>query len=378
MIFRVKRAFFLLFLFFHLIHFQTSIVADEISFFNTNIKDVLNTLAMEYEKVILYEPNITGAVSLSIPSEDVDFERLLTLILLPYNYYWTKMDNIYFVGIINPNSPAFVNVARLYEIPLKFVNSDKVYEMIPNVFRDYIVKRTNMNSLIVYAPVPIVSKIADIVSNIDKPLERRSIEIKIIDVSEKYLNSFADEFSVLSSAQVVPFIPNLVQIPLFGIVVNLFSNSKQENEDFKVIYEGLINALNGYDFKVSTQKEISVNKFIDGKYTTTQSKSEVTLQFTPRFLYKSCLLDIDIQISGLPSSVDANLNTKGSNLKTVLRLDYGQVYLISTVSYERIVEKEGGVFILKDLPVIGSFFKRYYYETEKRYLLFFVSVGDKQ
>ncbi|MGB9614915.1 MAG: hypothetical protein ACPL3B_05405 [Fervidobacterium sp.] len=363
-----------------LIFAATALVfSDEISFFNTNIKDVLNTISLDYGKVILYEPNITGAVTLNLSSEHIDFERLLTLILLPYNYYWTKIEDIYFVGIANPNSPSFVNVSRMYEIPLRYTSSDKIYDMIPKVFQDYIIKQYTADNLLVYAPIPIASKIANFVSKIDKPLEKRSIEIKIVDTSESYLKSLLNDVLVLSGSTIVPFLPNQIQVSLPSMSLNvIYANSKDEEGQFQVIYEGILNASNNVPLKVSTQKVMTVNKYSDGKLISTQTTSEINVQITPKFLYTSCLIDVDVQISGLPTTNEANFESRGSSLKTTTNIEYGKYYVLASVSYDRLVQKEGGVTVLKDIPIIGNFFKRYYYETEKRYIIFILSVGDKQ
>ncbi|MFN3327463.1 MAG: hypothetical protein ACK40U_01175, partial [Fervidobacterium pennivorans] len=107
----MNRGFILLSL---LIFFATRILAIEISFFNTNLKDALNMLSVDTGAVIIYEPSISGAISIQVEAESL--EKVLDLLLMPYSYYWTKVDGVYFVGNSNPNSSGFTNVARTYQI----------------------------------------------------------------------------------------------------------------------------------------------------------------------------------------------------------------------------------------------------------------------
>lgn len=346
--------------------------SEEISFFNTNIKEVLNTLSLEYNKPIIYESNIAGSITLTISSDNLTFEQLLDLLVMPFNYYWVKLENVYFVGIANSTSPAFINVSSFYELPLKFVNVEKIYEMIPRQFQDYIVKVTNSKSLLVYAPASIASQIANIVTKIDKPVESKFVEIKIIDVSESYLNAYIND---IFSGNAVSYFPNMLQIPLSGMFLNvLYSNSRSNDENIQIIYEGSFNVMNGSSMKVTTHKNITLTKYVDGKLTTNPHNMNIEISISPKYLFKVCLVDLNVQINGIPSSNEVNFESKGASLQSTVKLEYGKSYIISSVSYDRSIQKEGGFAVLKDLPFIGSFFKRYYYETEKRYIIFLITV----
>ncbi|MFN6992539.1 MAG: hypothetical protein ACK4MM_07465 [Fervidobacterium sp.] len=352
----------------------TQLLGEEISFFNTNIKDVLNTLSLEYGKSIIYESNIVGSVTFTISGEEIGFEKLLDLVLLPFNYYWTKVGEVYFVGISSPNSPAFGNVSSLYEIPLRCLSADKIITMLPKIFQDYISKGTSEKSILIFAPAPTASQIANFVIKLDKPVESKSIEIKIVDVSENFLKSYINEISLTTTPQQAP---NILQIPFNNLSLSLFyANNKVSDENFQVIYEGTFNAINGMPLKVSTQRTITVNKFVDGKYTTINNTASIELSIAPRYLYDTCLIELNIQMNGIPSSNELTFETKGASFQTNLRIEYGKIQTIGSVSYDRSVQKEGGILILKDLPFIGPFFKRYYYENEKRYILFLVAINN--
>jgi len=350
--------------------FIQSVYALEISFFNTNIKEALNLISLDSNKTILYEPNISGSVT--IQAENVDFEKALDLILMPYNYYWTKVGDIYFVGIANPNSPAFANASLLYQIPLKYLSSNDVRTLLPKVFQDYTLAPSSPDKLLIYAPVPIASQIAQIVSQIDAMQNKRKIIIKVVDVSDSFLRSLSlDFFGISTTSQVYP---DLVQIPIAGTYINLLFSGKSGTESFEIVYEGSIIASNNMPFKINVQKVMNVPQYSDGKFSIAANVSYIEIQITPRFLHSKCLVDLNLSMTNMPSSSDFTLNQKGSTLITSTEVSYGKIESLASFSYDKVVEKVGGVSFLKDIPIIGGFFRNYNYEIEKRYMIFLISV----
>lgn len=350
--------------------FIQSVYALEISLFNTNIKEALNLISLDSNKTILYEPNISGSVT--IQAENVDFEKALDLILMPYNYYWTKVGDIYFVGIANPNSPAFANASLLYQIPLKYLSSNDVRTLLPKVFQDYTLAPSSPDKLLIYAPVPIASQIAQIVSQIDAMQNKRKIIIKVVDVSDSFLRSLSlDFFGISTTSQVYP---DLVQIPIAGTYINLLFSGKSGTESFEIVYEGSIIASNNMPFKINVQKVMNVPQYSDGKFSIAANVSYIEIQITPRFLHSKCLVDLNLSMTNMPSSSDFTLNQKGSTLITSTEVSYGKIESLASFSYDKVVEKVGGVSFLKDIPIIGGFFRNYNYEIEKRYMIFLISV----
>ncbi|MFN4200393.1 hypothetical protein MNL76_02200 [Fervidobacterium riparium] len=341
----------------------------EVSFFNTNIKEALNILSLDTGAVIIYEPNISGAVTIQV---DADFERVLDLILMPYNYYWTKLENVYFVGISDVNASSFLNTAKFYQIPLRFCSAEKIIAVMPKALESFVLKPFEQNNLLVFAPPPIASKIASFVSDIDKPKQAYEVYVKITDISEAFLFNFRLDFS--SSRQSI-FAPNLLQIPISDTNLNILLNNKEDSEDFKIIYEGKVQALSGYQTKITAQRSITISKFGDGKLTSGQNITTMEMTITPRFLYNSCVMEISLKLDGIPDANELNFETRGAILQSTVNLEYGKVYLVGSFSYDKSVQKEGGIAFLKDLPIIGSLFKSYYIESEKRYVMFLVIVA---
>ncbi|WP_448376161.1 hypothetical protein [Fervidobacterium sp.] len=365
-VFFFLRVFILIMLLIEISHFSL-----EVAFFNTNIKEALNMLALDTGAVILYEPSISGSVTLQIQEDNI--EKVLDLILLPYSYYWTKLDNIYFVGNMNVGSTAFTNVARVYQIPLKYNSSNTILDVIPKVFQDYVMKPIDNSSIIIYAPPPVAARIASFISHIDVPNSSNEIYVRVVDVSENFLKSHMPEIS-LSSLSI--YAPRLLQIPLLNTHLNILLNINESTDELEIIYEGRVKALSGYQSKISTSKAYTIQKYVDGKFTTVQNQAIIELTLTPRFLYKSCLIDLSLKIDGIPIANELNIETKGATLQSTLNVEYNKMYHIGAFSYDKFVQKEGGIPFLKDLPFIGWLFKNFYTESEKRYVIFILSVGS--
>uniref|UniRef100_A0A7V4CM50 Type II/III secretion system secretin-like domain-containing protein n=1 Tax=Fervidobacterium pennivorans TaxID=93466 RepID=A0A7V4CM50_FERPE len=370
----MNRGFILLSL---LIFFATRILAIEISFFNTNLKDALNMLSVDTGAVIIYEPSISGAISIQVEAESL--EKVLDLLLMPYSYYWTKVDGVYFVGNSNPNSSGFTNVARTYQIPLRYNSAETIMKSLPKAFQDYILNPVNQNSLLVYAPPPLVSKIASFISQIDLPSRGEEVYVKIIDVSERFLNSYLIDVGIQPSVAGTSYMLNFFQIPVLStnlyFILNL-SNSNIDVTDLEVLYEGRIKAFDSAQSKLSAQRNFTTTRYVDGKLTSVTTQANVELSIVPRFLYNNCVLDLSIRIEGFPSVNEMNTETRGTSLQTTLSVEYNKPYVVGIFSYERVVQKEGGVSFLKDLPIIGWLFKKFYNESEKRYIVFLLSIGS--
>ena len=344
----------------------------ELSFFNTNIKEALNMLSLDTGVVIVYEPSISGSITLQVQAETL--EEILDLLLMPYSYYWAKVGDVYFVGNNNPGSTGFINTAQVYQIPLKYNSSRKILDVIPKSLQDYVMKPVEDNSLLVYAPPSIASKIASFISHIDIPNVSKEVYVKVIDVSEQFLKSHMPEISISSASM---YAPNLLQIPLLNTNVNILLNMEENKTDLEILYEGKLKALSGYSSKITTQRNYTTQRYVDGKFTTLQNQATVEMIITPSFLYKSCLIDVSFKIDGIPSSMEINLETKGTSLNSTLNVDYNKTYIIGSFTYDKAIEKEGGVGFLKDLPFVGWLFKKNYTEFEKRYVIFMLSVSSQ-
>jgi len=154
------------------------------------------------------------------------------------------------------------------------------------------------------------------------------------------------------------------------------SNSNIDVTDLEVLYEGRIKAFDSVQSKLSAQRNFTTTRYVDGKLTSVTTQANVELSIVPRFLYSNCVLDLSIRIEGFPSVNEMNTETRGTSLQTTLSVEYNKPYVVGIFSYERVVQKEGGVSFLKDLPIIGWLFKRFYNESEKRYIVFLLSIGS--
>ncbi|EKF49983.1 secretin and TonB N terminus short domain protein [Thermosipho africanus H17ap60334] len=341
-----------------------------VSFYEQDIKEALNILSLESGKKIVYEPNLSGIVSIEI-DEDLSLEEILDIILLPYNYYWVKYDEIYFVGVSNPESPGFFKNAKIFNIPLRYKTASELSKVLPKELKEYILYSSSEDSITVFAPIPVASQIANIVSILDVKEKSYTANIKIIDVSESYLKSFLLKINYSQERLNDLLSGAIFSIPLYGNYLNLLFSSTTENKDFDLIYDGNIKMLSGVKSSLRTSKKVLVDEIVDNKISKKAVESNISFELTPYFLKSSALIDLNINLENIGT------DRLGSQVSTKVPIDFSVPKVIGAYSYLKSERADGGLSFLMDLPIIGNLFKQNFEKHEKRYILFVLRIEEE-
>lgn len=347
----------------------TSFYALDISFYEEDIKEALNILSMDSGEKIIYEPNISGIITLD--AQDITLEQALDLILLPYNYYWTKYNGVYFVGFSDVNSTGFLKNSKLYNIPLRYKTASEIVKLLPEKLSDFILYNSSENFISVYAPVPIISQIANAVTLLDIEEVNYKAKIKIIDIAESYAKSFLLKINYSQDEISNIFEKFSVSIPLYGNYLNVLMNGSTNKNDVQLLYDGEINLVSGEKAILSTSRNIINEKKIDGKISSEVVDTSIDIELEPFFLKSSALMNIKISLKNIGNQ------RLGTEISTKISTEYNINKIIGVYSYEKSEEQEGGITFLKDLPIIGNLFENNLKSSEKRYVLFVLNVEEE-
>ena len=341
-----------LFTFFLFTFLSSTIFGLSVSFYNLNIKDALNIIAAEAGVPIVYEPNLTGTVTVEFESENV--ENIIEIVLKPFNYYWTKIDGIYYVGTMNPTNPNFFKVATLLEVPVFHADAEILRSSLPKSLQDYILSTNDSNRLLIYAPINIGSMIANLITRLDTPSREAKIIFKVLDVSEGFLDSFA---LTPGTGNLTGLHINILQLPISGSYVNLLFQGKEDSQRMRILSTGQLTAQNGRTYKITLQNQLQTQQITEGKVSNVQNPEVFEVTVTPRFAAKKCHITLNFSYSGILFGTNSENAKRGATLSSNVSLDYGVPYVLGAISYEKKIEKEGGISILGNLPFIGSLFK---------------------
>lgn len=350
----------------------------DLYFYQTDIRDALNQLAMQEEVSILYDPQVSGFIS--IEAYDLSMEKALDLILLPLGYYWSKIDNIYFVGTANPDSSSFNLISKKYIINLKYITIEDIINAIPKVMTNYIYKTPNKNQVLIYAPPKIASQIAETITLIDKPTLVAEIEVKIMEVDENTFKKYGIVWSNDNSGR-ISYSNNGVQIDLALIDggLDFIMDTLTSNGDAKIISQGVLKLKSGSTAQISGYTTIGF--IVDNessKYIERRINTQVIMSGNVFLNHVSLTINSVVESFIQDSS---KITPVGASLKTNLDIKYGKPYYIAGLSFDTVSEMEKGIPGLKDIPIIGNLFKSKSYSLQKKNIIIFIEArmaGDKE
>lgn len=340
----------------------------DIYFYQTDIRDALNQLGMQEGVSIIYDPLISGFIS--VEAYNITLEKALDLMLLPLGYYWTKIDNVYFVGTANPDSPNFALISKKYLLNLRFITFDDLYNALPKIMTNYIYKTPNKNQVLIYAPAKIASQIAETITLIDKQIPVAEIQVKIIEIDESDFKKFGVSWNNEEN-NTTSYNNGNLQLSLNPLNVN-----------FNIIMDTLISSGNAKVLAEGTLKLKSNS--------TSQITGYTTVGFTlgKDNTYVEKKINTQIIISGYVFADHANLTLKsivesfiqnsstftpvGASVETNLDIKYEQPYYIAGLSFDSVTKQDGGIPGLKDIPIIGNLFKNSTYTSRKKNIVIFI------
>jgi hypothetical protein len=353
----------------------------DVYFYQTDIRDALSQISMQEGVSILYDPLVSGFITVEV--YDVSLEKALDLMLLPLGYYWTKIDNVYFVGTANPDSPGFGLISSRYLINLYYTTFEDIANALPKIMQNYIYRTPNENQILIYAPPKIASQIAETITFVDKQVNTAEVNVKIFEVDEKDFEKFginwswnsegSEGFDINYSSNGISAVLNPLS---YEIVFLLDSLVKSGNA--KVLGEGTLLLKSGSTSKISgyTTIGLRITNETNNTYVERRLTTEVTIS-------GNVFLDhINMYIKTVVESAMSdgyNDNPIGSLLETNVDVQYDKPYYIAGISFETFSKIDGGIPGLKDVPILGKLFKNTRYEMHKKNVIIVIQaklVGD--
>jgi len=344
-------------------------------FYNTDLIEALNEISLQTGVIILTDQYVTGLVTAEF--YDVELETVLDLLLLPGGYSYKKIDeSVYFVGLADPKSHNFLNLAEVKIFPLKYITTEKFISLVPDTLQQYIKTNKETNELIVYAPRDKISYIEDLVMQLDKNEPYIELTIYILETNE-------------SSSETIK--GNVFKINQDGIKNNFYYSYPNIGFSIQDLFEAEIEM---YE-KAETANLITKQslKVLPGEKATLYLKSIDTILFVSSYRTEFRTLEDGIEIEMTPKYLNDILQitfkTKSSNIMDIKRDSYiisesrletkvnvfpSEVLLVADLDMSQLYSKKGGTSFLKDLPFLRFLFgdneKR---DANKRLMIFLTS-----
>ncbi|MGB3985955.1 MAG: secretin and TonB N-terminal domain-containing protein, partial [Limnochordia bacterium] len=104
--------------------------------FETDIREALSEITMQTGVNIIVDSTVGGTITADL--QDVPLEKALRMILISGGYTYRRIDDFYFVGLPDPRSTTFAELAVSEVVHLTHVSAGKVLNALPSFLSGYV------------------------------------------------------------------------------------------------------------------------------------------------------------------------------------------------------------------------------------------------
>lgn len=152
-------------------------------FVDTDIRQVLYTVAAQAGTNILVDDTVRGYVSIDL--QNVPLEKALEMILAPGGYTFARMDGYYLVGSPDPRNPTFPKLSNTESVQLKYLDAEVASKLLSDFFDPYVKVDNKRNVLLISGSPEIIRRVKADIAKIDVPRKQIMVEALITEVKKE-------------------------------------------------------------------------------------------------------------------------------------------------------------------------------------------------
>lgn len=352
--------------------------------FDTSIKDALSEISIQTGINIIPDSTVSGLVTADL--QDIPLEQALRIILIGGGFSFRKIDDFYFVGLPDPRSTTFGELAETKLIALKNVTAGQVISAMPSFLTSYVKGERDSKLLTITAPPNELGRILDFIEALDVVQKQVEIQVIVTEVSTKALKELGTNLFEFAMGAGEAINNNWstrlgLQNNLLSLETNLFGNLLLNLKALEEAQEASIHA----DPRVLVSDGQSAELFVGDRQillladsndkTTRVERIEVGmhLKVTPQIQGDEILLSIAPEMSHFVSESKSNLVVKQSSVSTTVRLQDGQTAVLAGMTLQEAGDQSKKVPILGDIPIIRWLFRSDSSRESEKELLIFVT-----
>lgn len=160
-------------------------------FDNTFILDALRDLSLQTGVPIIADESLSGFVNVDIM--EMPLEKALELILASGGYTYVQKDGYYLVGVPDPGSASFRNMARIEYIELKHIHPREAKELLPEFFHPFLSYSQDSSILTIMATEEIIDICREHVEILDTAPDQLMVQVLLTEVSRWALEELGAE-----------------------------------------------------------------------------------------------------------------------------------------------------------------------------------------
>ena len=346
-----------------------------VSLFETDIRDAISELAMQAKVNILVTPDVRGSVTAEL--EDVPLETALEVLTAPFGYAYRWTGTYYLVGVPDPRSLSFGNLAETAVIPVVYDDPARIVELLSDYIRPFVKADTAGRRLMVTGPASIVERVRQQVARLDRPpaelqvrvvvtelTERASQELGVTDIAYRETDNRPLSVTVSPTGLELSYAQFLSKLRLL-----------EQRREARIRADPDVRVSEGRTFSLfAGQREFFVITAEQATPRVEQIESGVKLNLTARVLRPGELLvSVSPSVSKVLRDTQVVPTLESNEISTTVRLLSGQTAVLAAMSIERSVSSEQQTPGLGDLPLIGWLFRREDRDESRRRLVIFIT-----
>ncbi|HKM43774.1 MAG TPA: secretin [Limnochordia bacterium] len=352
--------------------------------FETGIRDALSEITIQTGINIIPDSTVSGRVTADL--QDVPLEQALRLILIGGGFSFRKIDDFYFVGLPDPRSTTFRELAETQVVSLKNVTAGQVISAMPSFLTSYVKGERDSKMLTITAPPSELDRILEFIQTVDVKAKQVEIQVIVTEVSTKALKELGTnlfEFSMGAGERfksdwsaslglennVLSFGTNL-----FGtLLMNLKALEEAQEASIHADPRVLVSDGQPAELFVGDRQIILLADSNDRASRVERIEVGMHLKVTPQIMGDEIVLSIAPEMSHFVSESKSNLVVKQSSVSTTIRLQDGQTAVLAGMTLQEEGDQSRKVPILGDIPIIRWLFRSDTTRASEKELLIFVT-----
>jgi len=356
-------------------------------FVETDIREILRTIAAQAEVNILYDDTVRGYVSVDL--KNVPLEKALEIILAPGGYTYVYKEDYYLVGSPDPANPAFQKLSKTEEIQLNYIDAGSVSRLLSDFFRPYVKVDTERNVLLVSGPSEIIARIREDAGKIDQPRRQVIIEALVTEISREKGKEFGVDWGwnwipskIAPESQIQGIDVTNLQIGYTSKVVGeIFTTLKALVKEGKAEIKSTpkISTLDGEEAEINVER-VEYYVILAGPPEAPYRRFEtitvgVSLEILPRIAgEEEIVMSIIPQVSDVIKREEIEFPVVSRRrVQTTVRVKDGQTVIIGGLLQNIRRQLIYEVPFLSKIPIIDLFFRRETTSEQETELVIFIT-----
>lgn len=157
-------------------------------FFESDVRDAVSELVFQTGVNIIMDETVRGIITLDL--DNVPLEKALTMLSLAGGFGFKKIDDYYFLGIVDPRNPSFQHLTETESIKLQYISQAEARDLLPSIYDGYLRSSSERDIISITATPDIIKQFRRDVAAIDQRTQQVLIRAIVTEISHDILEEY--------------------------------------------------------------------------------------------------------------------------------------------------------------------------------------------